>query len=319
MVTRVSRRKVLAVAAAICMPSVHVRAASIVRLVVPFAAGGSVDILARLLGRYLTEQTGQHFVVENKSGAGGNIAFTSVAQSEPDGQTWLVASETFVVNPSFMHAVPYDPVKDFKPVMLIAGLSQVLFANKDSELRDLASFVDIARQEAKGLNIATQGTGSPGHFAIALMAQHGLKLVSVPHRGGGPAVQAVVAGNVPAAITTLPAAIALINEKVLRPVAVSTRARSSFLPEIPSLNERLPGTIIDGWQAIFAPAGTPDDIVQRMNSQLAAIIKQPEVRDALLKQCFEPVAGTPAELGDTMRSDLELWRGIVEKTNIRAG
>ncbi len=318
--TMSKRRFLVAGAATLCAPWVlPARAAAPVKFVVPFAAGGSVDILARLLGRHITERTDQQVVVENKAGAGGNLAFSAVAQADPDGQTWLLASETFVVNPSFMQSVPYDPVKDFKPVMLIATLSQLLFAGASSSIVDLDTFIAAAKSNAKGLDIATQGNGSPGHFVSALMTQHGLNVVPVPHRGGGPAVQSVVSGTTAAGVTTLPAAIALVNEKTIRPIAVSTTKRSTFLPDLPTMNERLPGTIVDGWQAMFAPAGTQPEVVGRMNNVLASIIQKPEVRDILLKQCFEPVAGTPDGLGEIVRGDMERWRVIVEKTNIRAG
>lgn len=317
----ITRRRFLAGASAtLFAPAVIANASDrdVIRFVVPFAAGGSVDILGRLLGRYLTEQIGQQVVVENRSGAGGNLAFNSVAQSEPNGLTYLLASETFIVNPSFMQTVPYDPVKDFKPVMLIASLSQLLIVNP-SGARDFAGFIDLAKSRSEGLDVATQGNGSPGHFATALMAQQGLKLVSVPHRGGGPAVQSVISGHIPAGITTLPASIGLVKEGMVRPIAVSTKSRSSFLPHIPAMNELVPGAVVDGWQAMFAPAETPADQVERMNRALAAVMKLPEVQEALLRNCFEPIGGAPEELAKVVRSDLEAWRKIVEKTNIRAG
>jgi tripartite-type tricarboxylate transporter receptor subunit TctC len=317
----ISRRKFLTGASAtLFAPAVIANASTqgVIRFVVPFAPGGSVDILGRLLGRYLTELIGQTIIIENRSGAGGNLAFNSVAQSEPDGLTYLLASETFIVNPSFMQTVPYDPVKDFKPVMLIASLSQLLFVNP-SWVRDFAGFIDLAKSRSEGLDVATQGNGSPGHFATALMAQQGLKLTSVPHRGGGPAIQSVVSGHIPAGITTLPGAIGLVKEGMVRPIAVSTKSRSSFLPDIPTMNELVPGAVVDGWQAMFAPAGTPANQVERMNRALAAVMKLPEVHEALLKQCFEPIGGAPDELERVVRSDLEAWRKIVEKTNIRGG
>ena len=196
-----------------------------VRIIAPSAPGGSLDILSRLFARGLSERLGQSFFVENRSGGAGNIGFDAVAKSPPDGHTIMIGSDPLVVNPIIYSNLPYDPVRDFAPIIMIATLSQVLAVNPKVQANNLAEFVALARARPNTINIGTSGVGSPGHLAIALLNQAGVPVVHVPYRGAGPAVVDVVGGQIDATIVTLPATIGMIKENKTARATPSRRRR----------------------------------------------------------------------------------------------
>jgi tripartite-type tricarboxylate transporter receptor subunit TctC len=266
-----------------------------IRIVVPFAPGGSLNILARLYARHLGERLGWQVVVENRSGGGGTIGTDVVAKSWPDGYTILMVSDPIAVLPSLFPNLPFDPLKDLEPLGLIARLSQVLVVQPGFAARDFPAFVAMARARPQGVIMGHTGPASPGHLNAALLGQAGVELTLVPYRGGGPVVQDILAGNLPTGIMTLPAALPFLREGTLRALAVSSPRRSSFLPDVPTMAETLPGVELDSWQALFLPARTPREIVQKLHAEFTATTRMPAVAEWLAGQAFEPVTGPPSE------------------------
>jgi tripartite-type tricarboxylate transporter receptor subunit TctC len=289
-----------------------------VKIVAPSAPGGSLDILARLFARGLSDQLGQSFVVENRGGGGGNIGFDAVSKSPPDGHTLMIASDPLVVNPIIYSNLTYDSVRDFAPIITIATLSQVLAVNPKLPAATFAEFVALARAKPNTINVGTSGVGSPGHLAIALLVQAGVPVVHVPYRGAGPAVIDAVGGQVDATIVTLPATIGMIRQNQLRALAVTSSRRSRFAPEVVSMAELLSPVVVDSWQAFFAPAGTPPEIVTRLNTTFAALLQSREVMDAFETQAFEAGGGSPEDLGTFMRAETVKWTPIIKAAGIRA-
>ncbi|HZP77335.1 MAG TPA: tripartite tricarboxylate transporter substrate binding protein [Pseudolabrys sp.] len=289
-----------------------------VRFLCPSAAGGSLDILARLFGRGLSERLKQNFFVENRGGGGSNIGFDIVAKAPPDGYTIMVASDPLAVNVSIYENLSYDPIKDFAPIIMIATLSQVLAVNPRVPAKTFAEFVALARAKPNTLNVGSSGNGAPGHLACALLAQAGIPVVHVPYRGAGPAVLDAVAGQIDATIVTLPGTIAMIKAGQLRALAVSTSKRSRFLPDLPTMAEVVPGVVVDSWQAFFAPGGTPADIINRLNSECVALLQTKEVTAAFEAQAFEAGGGPPEALGKFLRDEIVRWAPIIKSAGIRA-
>jgi tripartite-type tricarboxylate transporter receptor subunit TctC len=288
-----------------------------IRFIVPSAPGGSLDILARLIARHLGERLGWQVPVENRSGGGGNIGFDAVAKSRPDGYTILIASEPLTVNPSLFRTMPFDPLKDLAPLTMIATLSQVLVVHPGVPARNFAEFVALAKSGGPSINIGSAGTASPGHMAVAQLVHAGVPLTHVPYRGGGPAVQDTVAGNIQGGIMTLPAALPFMQNGQVRALAVTSGRRSPFAPDVPTMAELLPDVIVDSWQALLLPAGVPPAIAQRLHAEITAIIRLPEV-DAFLKRgAFEPAPGTPEELGALLQAEVPKWRRVVQQTGLR--
>ena len=289
-----------------------------VRFIAPSAAGGSLDILARLFGRGLNERLGQPFVVENRGGAGGNIGYDLVAKSPPDGHTIMIASDPLALNTSIYEKLTYDPLRDFAPIIMIATLSQVLAINPKLPVKNLAEFVELARARPHTLNIGSSGNGAPGHLAVALFNQSGVPLVHVPYRGAGPALIDAISGQIDGVIVTLPAAIGMIKQSQLRALAVTSSRRPRFMPELPSMNETMPQVVVDSWQALFAPAGTPGDIIQRLNSECATLLHSPPITAAFETQGFEAGGGSPETLGAFLREEIARWGPITKAAGIRA-
>jgi tripartite-type tricarboxylate transporter receptor subunit TctC len=288
-----------------------------VTIVAPSAAGGSLDILARLFGRGLQERLGQPIVVENRGGGGGNIGFGAVAKSRPDGHTIMIASDPLSVNPSMYANLPFDPVRDFAPIIMIATLSQVLAVHPKVPASTFAEFVARARARPDALNVGTSGNGSPGHLALALLKQADVPLVHVPYRGAGPALIDVVSGQIEATIVTLPATIGFIKQNQLRALAVTSSRRSRFAPEAPAMTAALPGVVVDSWQAFFAPASTPPEIIRRLNAEFTALLRTREVTEAFETQAFEAAGGSPDDLGKFLRDEITRLAPIIKAAGIR--
>jgi tripartite-type tricarboxylate transporter receptor subunit TctC len=288
-----------------------------IRVIVPSAPGGSLDILARLIARHLGERLGWQVPVENRSGGGGNIGFDAVAKARPDGYTVLIASEPLTVNPSLFRTLPFDPLRDFQPLTMIATLSQVLVVHPSVPARSFAEFVALARSGGPEINIGSAGTASPGHMAVAQLVHARVPLTHVPYRGGGPAVQDTVAGNIQGGIMTLPAALPFMQSGQVRALAVTSARRSPFAPDVPAMAELLPDVVVDSWQALLLPAGVPPEVLRRLHAEITAVIRLPEVDDFLKRQAFEPAPGTPEELGALIRAEVPKWRRVVEQTGLR--
>ena len=288
-----------------------------IRIIVPSAPGGSLDILARLVSRHLGESLGWQVPVENRSGGGGNIGFDAAAKSRPDGYTILIASEPLTVNPSLFSNLPFDPLRDLQPLTMIATLSQVLVVKNSLSASTFADFVSLARAGRSTINIGSAGTASPGHIAVAMLSHAGVPLTHVPYRGGGPAVQDVVAGNIEGGIMTLPAALPLIRDGQVRALAITSSSRSPFLPDVPTMNEIVPGIIVDSWQAFLVPAGVPQEILDVLHSEITKVLQLPAVQSFFREQAFVGAAGHPDALGAVLRAEIPKWRRVIQETGLR--
>jgi tripartite-type tricarboxylate transporter receptor subunit TctC len=284
-----------------------------VRIVIPVAPGGSLDILGRTFARAISPALGQPVVAENHPGAGSNLAFELVARARPDGHTLLVGSDPLTINPALYRRVNFDPVRDFAPVSELVRAPQVLVVHPNHPAGDLAAFLHLARQAEGAMTTASQGNGSIGHLAQAVLARRAdVRFTHVPYRGGGPAVVDVVAGHVESLLVTLPAAIEHIRGGRLKALAVSSAARSGGLPEVPTIAEGgFGGFDIVTWQGILAPAGTPGPIVARLHAVLTDALRRPEVGDGLRSQGFELTGTDPVAFAALVREEAGRWPGVV--------
>ena len=289
-----------------------------VRIIVPVAPGGSLDILGRVFARQLSASLGQAVVAENHPGAGSNLAFELVARARPDGLTLLVGSDPLTINPALYRRVGFDPVRDFAPIAELVRAPQVLVVRNGLPATDLAGFLALARQAEGAMTMGSQGNGSIGHLAGAVLSERtGLRFTHVPYRGGGPAVIDVVGGHLDALLVTLPAAIEHIRGGRLRALAVSAANRSPALPEVPTIAESgLPGFDVITWQGILAPAGTPEPIIRRLNAALIEALRKPEVAEGLAAQGFELTGTTPEEFAAQIRAEAARWPGIVRTAGV---
>jgi tripartite-type tricarboxylate transporter receptor subunit TctC len=317
------RTALLALPALLARPAAAVGAAWApdrpVRIIVPVAPGGSLDILGRVLARQLTPRLGQPVVAENLPGAGSNIAFEAAARARPDGHTLLVGSDPLTINPALYPRLGFDPVRDFAPVIEAVRAPQVLVVNPRTPVPDLAGFIAWAREAEGRLTVASQGNGSIGHLAQAVFAQEaGVAFTHVPYRGGGPAVLDVVAGHVEALFVTLPAAIEHIRGGRLRALAVTGAQRSPALPAVPTVAEvALPGFDVVTWQGILGPAGTPPAAIARLAAELAAVLAQPELAGDLTRQGFQVTAEGPGPFAALVRAEAARWPEVVRRAGAR--
>jgi tripartite-type tricarboxylate transporter receptor subunit TctC len=289
------------------------------RIVVPVAPGGSLDILGRLIARHLTETLGQSVVVENIAGAGSNLAFTAVARARADGHTLLIGSDVMAINATLYDRPGFDPLRDFAPIAVAVRAPQVLVVHPSRPAHDLAGFVAWARARQPDLTVASQGNGSIGHLTGAWFANRAeVQWTHVPYRGGGPAVQDVAAGHVDALFVTLPAAIEQIRAGRLRALAVTGAARSPALPDVPTIAEVLfPEFDVVTWQGLMAPAGTPRAVVERLAAESARFVNDPAIRRRLTDQGFEPVTGSPEGMAALLAQDVARWGELVRQTGAR--
>lgn len=290
-----------------------------VRMVVPYAAGGPLDLLARIFAEKLTTALGQTFFVENKPGANGNLGADFVVRAKPDGYTLLWAIDTqMTVNPSlYKRSMPFDPEKDLAPISLVSTSDSVLVVNPALDVKTVGDLVELAK--TKNLNFASGGYGSPGHMSTELfMAETGVKMTHVPYKGNSPAVLSIVSGETQLSISSIPGVLPHIRTGKLRAIAVTGSKRSLALKDLPTFSEvKLPKIVVDGWRALFAPAGTPPHIINRIDRELAIIAAQPDVEKQLAILGLVPVISSPDKLASQMKSDSLTWAKIVKDADIK--
>ena len=293
-----------------------------VRIVVPFAAGGTTDILARAIAPELQKAFGQPFVVDNRPGAGGNTGGAEVAKSPADGYTLLMGTVgTHAINPSLYPKMPYDAVKDFAPVTLVAGVPNVVVMNPASAQKyDINSIADLARAARANpgkLNVASSGNGTSIHLSAELFkSMTGTFMLHLPYRGSGPALVDLIAGNVDLMFDNLPSALPHIKSGRLKALAVTSGQRSGVLPDVPTVAEAggalLKNFEASSWFGLLAPAGTPVDIVNRIQQEAAKAMAQPAVKERLLLQGAIPSGNTPAEFAKLMDAETKKWAQVVK-------
>jgi tripartite-type tricarboxylate transporter receptor subunit TctC len=289
------------------------------RLIVGFAAGGGGDIVARVLAAELTKSNGYSVLVDNKPGAGGNIATREALRAPPDGHTILFANVGMLaVNPYAMKDVGYDPTTDIAPVCLAVDFSNVLVVHPSVPAKTLAEYLELAKRP-EGMDYGSSGVGGAGHLAGELLkARSGVKLNHIPFRGGGPAMNDLVAGHVPSLIASAPTATPLMREGRIRALAVTGAKRSPFDPDIPTIAEQgFPGYAATNWYAIVVSSKVPPEIVAALNTILTKALKAQEVQAAYAQQGMETIAGTQAEAAAHIARETEIWKKVIADAGIR--
>jgi tripartite-type tricarboxylate transporter receptor subunit TctC len=290
-----------------------------VRVIVPFPAGGPTDVMARLIALKLSERLGQQFVIENQSGAGGNIGMGNAAKGAGDGYTILFVSSSYVVNPSLYKKVPYDAERDFEPITKAAAAPNALIVNNAVPAKTVQELVNLIKADPTKFSIASPGIGTTPHLSIELFKQaFGLdELLTVPFVGGNPAILAVTGGHTPLSFQAVPPATPFVKEGKLRALAITATKRSFALPDVPTFDELgVKGQEAETMQGVLAPAGTPKDIVDLLHHEIAAILQLPDIRDKVLLLGFEPSGMTPAEFDRYIKAEIAKWHGVIEKGKI---
>ncbi len=292
-----------------------------VRVIVPFAPGGVVDVMARLLSQKLTADFGKNFYLQNLGGAGGDIGTHDAATAPNDGYTIEMTSSSFVVNPSLHAHVPYDPVKDFAPITIAASSPNVVVVNPNVPAKNLQELAALIRREPDKYSFGSAGIGTTTHLSGELFRlSANLKLVHVPFSGAGPALQSTVGGYTPITFSSLPAAIPLIKSGLLRALAVTSAQRASALPDVPTLSEQgFPGQEAETLLFVLAPAGTPPDIVNALSADLRKIVALPEIKSQFDTLGFRPLATTPEESAQRIKDEVARWAKVIKDANIQAG
>jgi len=289
-----------------------------IRLVVPFGPGGPVDVIARLMAPGLSDALKASVIIENKPGAAGNIGNALVARADPDGYTVLCTSSTFVINPMLYASVAYDPVKDFLPVVDLAGSPTVFAVQPSLGVKNLAEFVDYAKKRKGQLSYAHSGFATPAHLAGEFFkVRAGIDMTAVPFGGGGPAVQSLMTGAVQMVSTALPGAHPHIVSGTLTGIGITGEKRWFDLPQVPTIVEAgYPGFVVDTFTAMFLPAKTPQDIADRLTKECTSILRHPDMQARLRIVGFEASAGGPDALRARIARELPMWKEIIQQAKI---
>jgi tripartite-type tricarboxylate transporter receptor subunit TctC len=290
-----------------------------VRVIVPFAPGGSNDVFARLVSQKLGEQLGKQFYVENLPGASGNSGTAQAAKAAPDGYTVLMTGNNLVISPSFFGKVPYDPLRDFDPVSLSSPSPVVLSINHAVPANTVTELVRLIRANPGKYNFASGGTGSLQHLAAEkFRSQAALDVAHIPFNGGGPAVASAIAGHTPIVFSQPPQIVPFVENGTLRALAVMSNTRSQALPDVPTMAEAgYPDLEVALWVGILVPAGTPKDIIALLNREIGNVVARPETKERLVTLGFEPSASTPEEFAARMRGEIGTWAKVIAAGNIR--
>jgi tripartite-type tricarboxylate transporter receptor subunit TctC len=291
-----------------------------IRLVVPYPAGGGTDIVGRILGQKLHETLGQPVVIDNRSGAGGTLGTALAAKSAPDGYTLLLVPTSHVINPSIYAKLPYDTVKDFAPITMVASAAILMAVYPGVAADTVRGLVDAAKAHPQTLaNYGSAGAGTVFHLTGELFKQlTGLALQHVPYRGGGPTVTALLAGEIPLAFETMLALQPHVRAGTLRALAITSAQRSAVMPEIPTTAESgFPQLVADNSYALFAPAGTPAMIVARLHDATVAALALPDVRERLREQGAEPVGDSSTELATYVAAEIPKWAALARQAGVK--
>lgn len=286
-----------------------------ITLVVPFAAGGSTDIVARIVGQKMGEILGQTVVIENRAGAGGSVGGTAVAKSAPDGYTILMGTiSTHAINPAVLKNPQTDPVKDFSPIALLADVPSVLVVTNDFPAKSVKEVIEVLKANPEKYSYASSGVATPQHLGGELFkTMTGTKMQHIPYRGGGPALQDVVSGKVAMIFDNLPSSAEMIRAGKVRAIGITVLKRSPAFPDMPTIDEAgLPGFVNYSWNALFAPANTPKDVIAKLNAAANKAVKDPVVEKKLADLSAVAVGSTPEELGEHVKKEIAKWGPIAK-------
>ena len=292
--------------------------ASPIKVIEAFAAGGSGDKVARAIGSELSKRLSQSIVVENKAGAGGMVGTNDVAKANPDGYTLLMTNPAMINNSASGRKLPFDLIKDFTPVGMIGSSPMLLVVPKDSPAKTLQEFLELARAKPNTVSYGSSGIGSMGHIGMEMLAfQANVKLLHVPYRGTSPILTDLMGGRVDATLGTVASLSSLLEGGKVRGLVVASPERLPFLPDVPSAVEAgLPQFKVDYWWGLTSPAGTPPEVVKRINEELNAVLAQPGTREMLASLAAIPRPGTPEDFGKLMTSELARWGKLIKDANI---
>jgi tripartite-type tricarboxylate transporter receptor subunit TctC len=290
-----------------------------VRVVIPWPPGGGNDLAGRIVMQKLSEALGQQFTIDNRGGAGGTIGSEVVAKAPPDGYTLLVQSTTHVGNAHLYKQLPYDALRDFAPVGLITGQMAVLSIHPSLPVKSVKEFIALAKARPNEILYSTAGNGSIPHLSMALLvSMTGIKLVHLPYKGGGPAVIALLGGEAQASFATVASVIAHIKSERLRALGVSAARRSGTMPDVPTIAEAgVPGYEMSPWIGVFAPAGTPKPIIDKLNAEINKVLKLPDVAQSLSGHALDPWTSTPEEFGARLKADYDKYAQLIKLTGAR--
>lgn len=291
-----------------------------VKFLVPYPPGGGTDVIARIVQAKFQSALGQPIVIDNRGGAGGSLGTELVAKSAPDGYTVLFTLSSHTINPAIYPKLSFNTAKDFEPVGTVASLPQILVANPSFPANTVAELIALAKSRPAFVQYASVGNGSPGHLAGELFnLRSGTQILHVPYRGGGPALNDVLGGQVPLLWVSIPAAAQFVKSGRVKAIAVSTAKRSAAFPDVPTVQEGgVADFEVDSWYALFVPAKTPRPIIDKLNKALNDVVGQPDIKDKLLDQGSEAVGGTPEALGKVVASELGKWDKLVKQAHIKA-
>jgi len=324
---KLSRRRLLRVATgAVALPgfwsSARAQAypARPVRVIVPFGPGGPTDVFARLIAQKLSEQLGTQFYVENIGGAGGNIGAGRAAQAAPDGYTILVDGANLVLNPALYPHVSYDPAKDFDPITIAVSAPAILTVHPTVAAQTVKELVELIRANPGKYSFASPGTGTPPHLVGELFRLSlNLDLVHVPFNGGGLAISSTVAGHTPISFGSMAPAVPLVKEDKLRALAVSSKARSQALPDVPTMTDAgFPEVEGESWFTMVVPAGTPKDVIALLHREIVRAIARPDMKERLATLGYAPLATTPAEAAAQFSTEMAKWTKVIRAAGIKA-
>jgi tripartite-type tricarboxylate transporter receptor subunit TctC len=323
-----ARRRVLAGAAATLAVPFLARStfaqsawpAHSVRVIIPYPPAGGADTVGRIYFAKLSEVWGQQFAIDNRGGAGGTIAETAAAKADPDGYTVLYDATAFSVNPFLYPKLPFDYVKDFQPVFLASLVPNILVVNKSVEAKTVADVIAMAKAAPDGLDFASSGNGTVQHLSLE-MFRHvtGTKIHHIPYRGGGPALNDVIGGQVKFFFSNGSASIGHVEAGTVKAIAHTGRGRLRTMPDLPAVSDTIPGFEAYEWNGVFVPVRTPQDIVQKLNAGLNAMLKEPAVTDRLDKLNVDYRANTPEEFRAFVAAEMEKWSRVVKEANIKLG
>jgi tripartite-type tricarboxylate transporter receptor subunit TctC len=283
-----------------------------VRVVVPYPAGGTTDIMARLVAHYLSEKTGQTFMVENKPGGGTNIGTQEVINAAPDGYTLLIPSPANAINATLYKQLPFDYIRDTVPVAGIARVPNVMEVNPEVPVKTVQEFIDYAKKNPGKLNMASSGNGSSIHLSGELFkAMTGVDMVHVPYKGSAPAITDLAGGQVQVMFDNLPSSISFIKAGRLRPLGVTSLERVPALPDVPPVAETVPGFEASSWFGVAAPKGTPNEIVEKLNKEVSAAIADPKIKARIEDLGGIPFPVSAADFGKFVRAETDKWRPVV--------
>ena len=289
-----------------------------VRIVVGFPAGGSFDVVARLFGQWLSERLGQPFIVENRSGAGGNIGTEVVVNAQPDGYTLLLVNDTHAVNATLYEKLNFDFIRDIAPIASIASVPNVMQVNPAVPAQSVSEFIAYAKANPGKINMASGGNGSPAHVSGELFKiMTGVNMLHVPYRGGAPAIADLIGGQVQVMFGNIPQSIEILKSGKLRPLGVTTATRLDVLPEVPTVGETVPGYETIGWIGLGAPRRTSAELIGRLNSEIQRALDDSKIKARLTDLGVNRVSGSPTDFGKRIADETEKWGKVIRAANIK--